>query len=119
MPKEINRVSFEIEHYNGNTYMSFMLSIKEDGTVEVINERDCSLADVDGDYIYDTDNSLYRIQADEPIDEDTFEEIWDCYHEHNEVLHIKSETPCDSGDCPYNAEGGYDCRNHCGLGVDE
>lgn len=29
-------------------------------------------------------------------------------------------TPCDyGGDCPYNAEGGYDCRNYCGLGVDE
>ena len=31
----------------------------------------------------------------------------------------KHETPCDYGDCPYNAEGGYDCRNYCGLGVDE
>lgn len=28
-------------------------------------------------------------------------------------------TPCDYGDCPYNAVGGYDCRNYCGLGVDE
>lgn len=28
-------------------------------------------------------------------------------------------TPCDDGDCPYNAVGGYDCRNYCGLGVDE
>ena len=29
--------------------------------------------------------------------------------------------PCDGADgfCPYNAEGGYDCRNYCGLGVDE
>lgn len=36
MAKEINRVSFEIEHYNGNAYMGFMLSIKEDGTVEVV-----------------------------------------------------------------------------------
>ena len=119
MPKEISKVSFEIEHYNGNAYMSFMLSIKEDGTVEVINERECSLADIDGDYIYNTDNSLYRIQADEPISEDTYEDIWGCYNEHNEVLHLKNETPCDYGDCPHNAEGGYDCRNYCGLGVDE
>ncbi|MDF2615385.1 MAG: hypothetical protein K0Q47_40 [Sedimentibacter sp.] len=29
------------------------------------------------------------------------------------------ETPCDYGDCPFNAQGGYDCRNYCGLGVDE
>ena len=28
-------------------------------------------------------------------------------------------TPCDYGDCPFNAVGGYDCRNFCGLGVDE
>lgn len=29
------------------------------------------------------------------------------------------ETPCDFGECPFNAQGGYDCRNYCGLGVDE
>ena len=22
-------------------------------------------------------------------------------------------------ECPYNAQGGDDCRNYCGLGVDE
>ena len=82
MAKEINRVSFEIEHYNGNTYMGFMLSIKDDGTVEVIKEANCSLADVDGDYIFDTKNDLYRIQADEPIMRDEFEDIWDWYNEH-------------------------------------
>lgn len=31
----------------------------------------------------------------------------------------KELTPCDYGECPYNAQGGYDCRNYCGLGVDE
>ena len=31
----------------------------------------------------------------------------------------KIKTPCDYGECPFNAEGGYDCRNYCGLGVDE
>ena len=31
-----------------------------------------------------------------------------------------TQYPCDYlGDCPYNATGGYDCRNFCGLGVDE
>lgn len=82
MAKEIKRVSFEIEHYNGNGYMAFMLSIKEDGEVEVIKTSDCSLADVDGDYIFETDNDLYRIQADEPVSEITFNKIWDCYNEH-------------------------------------
>ena len=74
MAKEINRVSFEIEHYNGSTYMAFMLSIKDDGSVEVIKESLCSVADIDGDYIFDTDNDLYRIQANEPISED--DEVW-------------------------------------------
>lgn len=29
--------------------------------------------------------------------------------------------PCDGPDpiCPFDAQGGYDCRNYCGLGVDE
>ena len=31
----------------------------------------------------------------------------------------KETTPCNYGECPFNAEGGYDCRNYCGLGVDE
>ena len=83
MANEINRISFEIEHYNGNGYMAFMLSIKDDGSVEVIKESECSLADVDGDYIFRTDNDLYRIQADKPIDKITYDEIWDCYKEHN------------------------------------
>lgn len=29
------------------------------------------------------------------------------------------EYPCDYGPCPYNATGGYDCRDFCGLGVFE
>lgn len=29
------------------------------------------------------------------------------------------ETPCDFGECPYDAQGGEDCRYYCGLGVDE
>ena len=30
------------------------------------------------------------------------------------------QTDCDIlGYCPFDAEGGYDCRNFCGLGVDE
>ena len=81
MAKEINRVSFEIEHYNGQTYFGFMLSIKDDGSVEVIKTNECSLADVEGDYIFETDNDLYRIQADEPIADYDYDAIWDCYKE--------------------------------------
>lgn len=34
---------------------------------------------------------------------------------------MKKTYPCDNPDgfCPYDAEGGYDCRHFCGLGVDE
>lgn len=28
------------------------------------------------------------------------------------------ETPCDYGDCPFNAHGGLDCFNYCGVGSD-
>ena len=31
----------------------------------------------------------------------------------------KESTPCDYGECPFNAQGGEDCRYYCGLGVDE
>lgn len=35
-------------------------------------------------------------------------------------LECRHQYPCDYlSDCPYNATGGYDCRNFCGLGVDE
>lgn len=81
MSKEIKRVSFEIEHYNGSSYMGFMLSIKDDGTVDVIKTDNCNLADVDGDYIFDSENDLYRIQADSAISETEFEEIRNCYEE--------------------------------------
>lgn len=82
MTKEINRVSFEIEHFNGDCYMAFILSIKDDGSVEVIRESECSVADIDGDYIFNTNNDLYRIQADDPIAEDDYNKIWDCYYEY-------------------------------------
>ena len=83
MAKEIKQISFEIEHYNGDTYMSFVLSIKDDGTVDIIKEQNCSLADISPDYLYDTENNLYRMQAEEPITEDEYEAIVDCFNEHN------------------------------------
>lgn len=46
------------------------------------------------------------------------EELDDAY-EGKDVNRDDYYTPCDYGDCPYNAKGGYDCRNYCGLGVDE
>ena len=82
MAKEINQVSFEIEHYNGSTYLGFVLSIKDDGSVEVLQTENCNLADTDGDYLFNTDNDLHRIQADNPITEMEYQEICGCYEEH-------------------------------------
>jgi hypothetical protein len=31
----------------------------------------------------------------------------------------ETETPCDYGECPYDAEYSEHCRVYCGLGVDE
>lgn len=31
----------------------------------------------------------------------------------------KKTTPCDHGDCPFDAQYSEDCRYYCGLGVDE
>ena len=85
MTKEINRVSFEIEHYNGESYMTFMISVKADGSIDIIKENNCSVADISDDYIFNTENTLYRMQADEPISEDTFEDIWECYEEEGTI----------------------------------
>lgn len=83
MPSEIKRVSFEIEHYDGNTYVGFMLSIKDDGSVEVVKTYNCSIADISWDYVFDTENDLYRMQANEPVTEDELKDMWDCYETHN------------------------------------
>lgn len=32
---------------------------------------------------------------------------------------MAKETPCDYGECPYDAMYGEACRVYCGLGVDE
>lgn len=50
-------------------------------------------------------------------DEDVRAEYGDDYEEDDDEE--DASHPCDNGECPFNAEGGYDCRNFCGLGVDE
>lgn len=32
---------------------------------------------------------------------------------------MKRETPCDWGECPYDARSSSSCEYHCSLGVDE
>lgn len=39
--------------------------------------------------------------------------------EENYEIVRETETPCDWGECPYDAEYSEHCRIYCGLGVDE
>ena len=50
----------EIEDYNGNTIMA--ISIDKNGNID--NMLNCSIADIDGDYLFNTDKELIRIQSD-------------------------------------------------------
>lgn len=57
------KIVFEIESYEGCTMMAFEVTINGD-EVEITKTMDCSHADTDGDYIFDTESDLYRIQSD-------------------------------------------------------
>ena len=54
---------FEIESYEGATMMAFEISINGE-ELEITKTMDCSHADTDADYIFDTEADLYRIQSD-------------------------------------------------------
>lgn len=54
---------FEIEDYYGNSLGAFMIEIIDNELV-VTKTIDCSVADIQSDYIFDTNNDLYRIQCD-------------------------------------------------------
>ncbi len=57
------KIIFEIESYEGCTMMAFEVTINGD-EVEITKTMDCNHADVDADYIFDTESDLYRIQSD-------------------------------------------------------
>lgn len=59
MENILNKV-IEIENYNGDTIM--VLEIDDKGNIKQM--QDCSIADIDGDYIFNTNKELIRIQAD-------------------------------------------------------
>ena len=51
----------EIEDEKGNTYLSFRVKhTKKEDIIEML--RNCNLADVESDYLYNTDEPLLRIQ---------------------------------------------------------
>lgn len=55
------KIVIEIEETNGSTIGSFVLDTE---TLKVSDERNVSLADVDGDYIYNKHDTLLRMQLD-------------------------------------------------------
>lgn len=58
MENVVNKI-IEIEDYNGNTIMA--ISIDKNGNID--NMLNCSIADIDGDYLFNTDKELIRIQT--------------------------------------------------------
>ena len=58
MENVVNKI-IEIEDYNGNTIMA--ISIDKNGNID--NMLNCSIADIDDDYLFNTDKELIRIQA--------------------------------------------------------
>ena len=59
MENVVNKI-IEIEDYNGNTIMA--IYIDKNGNID--NMLNCSIADIDGDYLFNTDKELIRIQSD-------------------------------------------------------
>lgn len=59
MENVVNKI-IEIEDYNGNTIMA--ISIDKNGNID--NMLNCSIADSDDDYLFNTDKELIRIQSD-------------------------------------------------------
>ena len=55
--------TFEIENNDGST-MSFEVYKDNNNEIKIGQTNNCSLADSDYDYIFNTDNQLFRIQAD-------------------------------------------------------
>ena len=58
----MKKATFEIEKSNGETFFAFEITVHENGQIKISNTKNCSLADIDGDYIFNTNNELFRIQ---------------------------------------------------------
>jgi len=58
---------FEIENGNGETLIAFQIKINEKKEIEIIKLQDCSYADRDNDYIFNSKDELIRIQMDRVV----------------------------------------------------
>ena len=87
----MNKLTFEIEHPSGDTYMAFEVTVNDDGKIAITKNLNCSLADIDGDYIFDTDNNNYRIQADWFTHPDSYEEMTNRFENTCKEYEVKVE----------------------------
>lgn len=87
-----------VERYYGEDYLAFMLEIGEKGEVNVVDTEDCSLADTDGDYIFDSEYDLIRIQSDR--DYSSRNDNWSKYLQYLYVWAVEHSDPVFSGCSP-------------------
>lgn len=60
----MEKYTFTIENSKGDSTMSFEVYKDNNNEIKIGQTNNCSLADSDYDYIFNTDNQLFRIQAD-------------------------------------------------------
>jgi hypothetical protein len=63
MEEKNNKLTFEIEDYGGNTLMAFQVDVSDIDNPKIINTQNCNHADTDNDYIFESSESLIRIQS--------------------------------------------------------
>lgn len=80
-------------------------------TLVIIRRNDC--------LVYKDDDEIPYDFAGEDVEIVTETDLLCVVRMIDECHKRKTETPCDYGECPYNAEYFDACRNFCGLGVDE
>ena len=91
---------------------------KQFSTVGDLREMLNGISDDTKIVITGDDYCWFHIEEDESVICLDVEELEEAYDYRRESWFISS-TPCDHGDCPFDARGGEDCRYYCGLGVDE
>lgn len=62
-----NNISIEIEDYYGNTESAFMIDVEKENIIEHDAYNKLVLADIEDDYIFETDNPLFRFQPQKPL----------------------------------------------------
>ena len=64
MNLKTDQITIEIEASRGGTLMAFAFYVNDEGELVITKTENCDLADRDNDYIFESSEDLYRIQAD-------------------------------------------------------